>query len=69
MEPVLSQVLLQSVGYTSESTFSNVFKRAKGVGPKRYKDTMGSNANSPNSVEFSPHSLHFLMILKGELVT
>jgi AraC-like DNA-binding protein len=39
----------QSVGYTSESAFSNAFKRVKGLGPKRYRDTLESGTNSPNS--------------------
>ncbi|MFF7189875.1 AraC family transcriptional regulator [Streptomyces sp. NPDC008222] len=30
--------LAQSVGYTSESAFSNAFKRTVGVAPKRYRD-------------------------------
>jgi AraC-like DNA-binding protein len=47
-------VIAQSVGYTSESAFSNAFKRVKGLGPKRYRDTRGSSANSSNSVEFAP---------------
>ncbi|MFF4958160.1 AraC family transcriptional regulator [Streptomyces sp. NPDC001222] len=34
--PVAS--LAQSVGYTSESAFSNAFKRTVGIAPKRYRD-------------------------------
>ncbi|EPD64170.1 AraC family transcriptional regulator [Streptomyces sp. HGB0020] len=34
--PVAS--LARSVGYTSESAFSNAFKRAMGVGPRRYRE-------------------------------
>jgi len=30
--------LAQSLGYTSESAFSNAFKRVKGLAPKRYRD-------------------------------
>ena len=43
----------QSVGYTSESAFSNAFKRVKGLAPKRYRDTHGPGTNSLNSEEFS----------------
>ncbi len=43
----------QSVGYISESAFSNAFKRVKGLGPKRYRDTLKSNANSLDRVELS----------------
>jgi AraC-like DNA-binding protein len=32
-------VLAREVGYTSESAFSNAFKRVMGVGPRRYRDT------------------------------
>jgi AraC-like DNA-binding protein len=31
-------VLARSVGYTSESAFSNAFKRAVGVAPRRYRE-------------------------------
>ncbi len=30
--------LSQSLGYTSESAFSNAFKRVVGIAPKRYRD-------------------------------
>ncbi|WP_443052748.1 helix-turn-helix transcriptional regulator [Streptomyces sp. NBC_00299] len=30
--------LARSVGYTSESAFSNAFKRALGVAPRRYRE-------------------------------
>jgi len=30
--------LARSVGYTSESAFSNAFKRAVGVAPRRYRE-------------------------------
>ncbi|MFB7507358.1 AraC family transcriptional regulator [Streptomyces broussonetiae] len=32
--------LARSVGYGSESAFSNAFKRAVGVGPRRYRETV-----------------------------
>jgi AraC-like DNA-binding protein len=32
--------LARSVGYTSESSFSNAFKRTMGVGPRRYRDAV-----------------------------
>ena len=32
--------LAQSLGYTSESAFSNAFKRVKGSAPKRYRDAI-----------------------------
>ena len=35
-------VLARSVGYTSESAFSNAFKRAVGVAPRRYRDAVRS---------------------------
>ncbi|MFI9756856.1 AraC family transcriptional regulator [Streptomyces sp. NPDC051963] len=35
-------VLARSVGYTSESAFSNAFKRAVGVAPRRYRETVRS---------------------------
>jgi AraC-like DNA-binding protein len=31
----------RSVGYASESSFSNAFKRTVGVAPRRYRDTAG----------------------------
>ncbi|MFG2788050.1 AraC family transcriptional regulator [Streptomyces sp. NPDC048419] len=34
--------LARSVGYTSESAFSNAFKRAVGVAPRRYRETAGN---------------------------
>ncbi|WP_210592995.1 AraC family transcriptional regulator [Streptomyces sp. GESEQ-35] len=34
--------LARSVGYTSESAFSNAFKRAVGVAPRRYRDAVRS---------------------------
>ncbi|MET8450322.1 AraC family transcriptional regulator [Streptomyces sp. NPDC005209] len=34
--------LARSVGYTSESAFSNAFKRTVGVAPRRYRDTVRS---------------------------
>ncbi|MCF3134929.1 AraC family transcriptional regulator [Streptomyces olivochromogenes] len=34
--------LARSVGYTSESAFSNAFKRTMGVAPRRYRDTVRS---------------------------
>jgi AraC-like DNA-binding protein len=34
--PVAS--LARSVGYTSESAFSNAFKRTMGVAPRRYRE-------------------------------
>ncbi|MFF7749341.1 AraC family transcriptional regulator [Streptomyces sp. NPDC007971] len=34
--------LARSVGYTSESAFSNAFKRTVGVGPRRYRETVTS---------------------------
>jgi AraC-like DNA-binding protein len=34
--------LARSLGYTSESAFSNAFKRTIGVAPKRYRDTARS---------------------------
>jgi len=36
--------LARSVGYTSESSFSNAFKRAVGVAPRRYRDTARAEA-------------------------
>lgn len=35
-------VLARSVGYTSESAFSNAFKRTTGVAPRRYRDAARS---------------------------
>ncbi|MFE0515095.1 AraC family transcriptional regulator [Streptomyces sp. NPDC058964] len=35
-------VLARSVGYTSESAFSNAFKRATGVAPRRYREATRS---------------------------
>jgi AraC-like DNA-binding protein len=32
--------LASSPGYTSESAFSHAFKRAHGVAPKRYRDSV-----------------------------
>jgi AraC-like DNA-binding protein len=37
-ENVQVSVLALSLGYTSESAFSNAFKRTFGVGPKRYRE-------------------------------
>jgi AraC-like DNA-binding protein len=38
--------LAQSLGYTSESAFSNAFKRVRGMAPKRYRDTMRAGRES-----------------------
>ena len=43
-------VLARSLGYTSESAFSNAFKRVTGSAPKRYRTTtraLGSNGSTP----------------------
>jgi AraC-like DNA-binding protein len=34
-------VLARSLGYTSESAFSNAFKRVIGIALKRYRSTLG----------------------------
>ncbi|MFG2352299.1 AraC family transcriptional regulator [Streptomyces sp. NPDC048521] len=36
--------LARSVGYTSESAFSNAFKRTVGVAPRRYRETAASRS-------------------------
>jgi AraC-like DNA-binding protein len=33
--------IARSLGYTSEIAFSNAFKRALGIAPKRYRSTLG----------------------------
>jgi AraC-like DNA-binding protein len=38
-ENIAVSALALSLGYTSESAFSNAFKRTNGMGPKRYRDT------------------------------
>ncbi|MFD5629918.1 AraC family transcriptional regulator [Streptomyces sp. NPDC127072] len=38
--------LAQRVGYTSESAFSNAFKRTTGIAPKRYRDAARAAATS-----------------------
>ncbi|MER5890247.1 AraC family transcriptional regulator [Streptomyces sp. NPDC001941] len=38
-------VLARQVGYASESAFSNAFKRATGVAPRRYRDTVRADAD------------------------
>lgn len=38
-EDIAVSALALSLGYTSESAFSNAFKRTIGMGPKRYRDT------------------------------
>jgi AraC-like DNA-binding protein len=37
-ESVPVSALALSLGYTSESAFSNAFKRTVGMSPKRYRD-------------------------------
>ena len=37
-ESVAVSELALSLGYTSESAFSNAFKRTMGISPKRYRD-------------------------------
>lgn len=48
-------VLARSLGYTSESAFSNAFKRATGTAPKRYR-TAGK-AERLEDTEAQPLSL------------
>ncbi|GGN89210.1 AraC family transcriptional regulator [Streptomyces albiflavescens] len=38
--------LAQKVGYTSESAFSNAFKRTTGIAPRRYRDAVRAAATS-----------------------
>jgi AraC-like DNA-binding protein len=38
--------IAQAVGYTSESAFSNAFKRVTGMAPKRYRDAARAGANN-----------------------
>jgi transcriptional regulator GlxA family with amidase domain len=40
-ENVPVSIVALSLGYTSESAFSNAFRRTFGVGPKRYRETAG----------------------------
>jgi AraC-like DNA-binding protein len=42
-------VLAQSLGYTSESAFSNAFKRATGRAPKHYRSAVRANLSAPRS--------------------
>jgi AraC-like DNA-binding protein len=46
----LSQ-LAHSLGYTSESAFSNAFKRARGIAPKRYRDAVQTDPEPPAPAE------------------
>ncbi len=39
-------VLARSLGYTSESAFSNAFKRAAGNAPKRYRSVVRANSSA-----------------------
>ena len=41
--------LAHSLGYTSDSAFSNAFKRVNGMAPKRYRDAATSRTNGPRS--------------------
>ncbi|MFF7976317.1 helix-turn-helix domain-containing protein [Streptomyces sp. NPDC007905] len=41
-DPIPVAALARSVGYTSESAFSNAFTRAVGVASRRYRETAGS---------------------------
>lgn len=49
-ENVLVSALALSLGYTSESAFSNAFKRTIGMAPKRYRDAarLGVSSSSTN---------------------
>ncbi|MFD6921753.1 AraC family transcriptional regulator [Streptomyces sp. NPDC059944] len=42
--------LAQQVGYTSESAFSNAFKRTTGVAPRRYRDAARAAATGTDTV-------------------
>ncbi|NUP63307.1 MAG: helix-turn-helix transcriptional regulator, partial [Nonomuraea sp.] len=46
-ESVPVATLARSVGYTSESAFSNAFKRAVGVAPRRYRETVKACGEGP----------------------
>jgi AraC-like DNA-binding protein len=41
--------LAHSLGYTSDSAFSNAFKRVNGMAPKRYRDAATSRTSGPRS--------------------
>ena len=48
-------VLARSLGYTSESAFSNAFKRVTGSAPKRYR--IAKQAERPDATALQPLSL------------
>ncbi|WP_343983990.1 AraC family transcriptional regulator [Kribbella koreensis] len=41
--------LARSLGYTSDSAFSNAFKRVNGMAPKRYRDAATSRTSAPRA--------------------
>jgi AraC-like DNA-binding protein len=43
-EDIPVSALALSLGYTSESAFSNAFKRTIGIAPKRYRDAARAGA-------------------------
>ena len=56
--------LARSVGYTSESAFSNAFKRVMGVAPRHYRDAaraaLSSDVRVLDDAEMDPASLDLL---------